>query len=207
MDTVHGQILQRIQQAGPGRVFTPKDFLDLASRDATDQVLSRLVQQATLHRIGRGLYYTPKRNDSLGIDVPPDLDEIAAALGRQTGSRVVPSGAVAANQLGLSTQVAAKPVYLTDGRARKVQVGHYTIHLKHAPPKDLPTGGRKTAMVIQALRFLGKDAVTDQAIRTIRKALSPEDRRNLFDDGKYTTDWLWEAVRRISNDKEKSVHG
>jgi len=207
MDALHGQILDRISQAGPGKVFTPKDFLDLASRDATDQALSRLVRRKTLRRLGRGLYYSPRRNDALGVDVPPDLDEIADAVGRQTGSRVVPSGAVAANRLGLSTQVPAKPVYLTDGRTREVRVGKYTLQIKHAPPKDLPAGNRKSALVFQALRFLGKDAVTDKVIDTVRSALTLDDRKLLLSDAKYATDWLCETVRKIASLREPVANG
>jgi hypothetical protein len=139
--------------------------------------------------------------------VPPDLDEIAAALGRQTGSRIVPSGAVAANQLGLSTQVPAKPVYFTDGRTRTVRVGQYTVQIKHALPKDLPAGTPKTALVIQALRFLGKDAITDQVIHAIQSVLSIDERKQLLDDAKYATDWLCQAVKRISLAKEHSTDG
>lgn len=207
MDTLQDQILKRIHQAGPGRVFTPKDFLDLVGRDATDQALSRLVRRGVLKRLARGLYYTPKHNPALGIDVPAELDEIAEALGRQTGSRVVPSGAVAANQLGLSTQVPAKPVYLSDGHSRKVQVGRYTIHIKHVPPKDLPGGDRKTAMVVQALRFLGRDAVNDQVIRTIRRALSADERKRLQQEAKYVTDWVCDVVRDIAQSEERPDRG
>lgn len=207
MKTDHQDIRDRIRLAGPGKVFTPKDFLDLASRDATDQALSRLVRHGVLQRLGRGLYYSPRRNDALGVDVPPDLDEIADAVGRQTGSRTAPSGAVAANRLGLSSQVPAKPVYLTDGRSRQVRVGKYTLQIKHAPPKDLPTGNRKSALIFQALRFLGKDAVTDQVISTIRAALTPDDRQQLLDDAKYATDWICEAARRIASNRESAAHG
>lgn len=203
----HLQIIDRIHQAGPGRVFTPKDFLDLVSRDATDQTLSRLVKQKTLQRLGRGLYYSPRRNDALGVDVPPDLDEIADAVGRQTGSRVAPSGAVAANRLGLSTQVPAKPVYLSDGRSRQVRVGKYTLQIKHVPPKELPTWNRKSVLVFQALRFLGKDAITDRVIKTIRSALTPDDRRQLLDDAKYTTGWICETVKRIASHRESDANG
>lgn len=36
MDTERNCILDRIRQARPARDFTPKDFLDTVSRDATD---------------------------------------------------------------------------------------------------------------------------------------------------------------------------
>ncbi len=74
-----------------------------------------------------GLYYFPRKNERMGIPLSPDTDEIAAALARQTGTRIAPSGATAANRLGLSTQVPAKAVYLTDGRTRRVRVGNMDL--------------------------------------------------------------------------------
>ena len=92
MRTIQDDILERIRGQGRGKVFTPKDFLDLGSRDAADQSLSRLVKGGEIQRLGRGLYHFPRMNERLGIALGPDLDEIAEALARQTGSRVVPSG-------------------------------------------------------------------------------------------------------------------
>src|SRR5580692_10942164 len=158
MNAIQDEIIDRIREKGRGKVFTPKDFLDLGSRDAADQSLSRLVKGGEIQRLGRGLYHYPRVNERLGIPLGPDLDEIAEALARQTGSRVVPSGAVAANRLGLSTQVPAKPVYLTDGRSRQVHVGNVVFEVKHVPPKELPVGCRTSAMVFQALRHLGQVA-------------------------------------------------
>lgn len=207
MDALHTQVLDRIRQADPGRVFTPKDFLDLASRDVTDQSLSRLVRSGTLRRLGRGLYTLPRRNESLGVEIPPDLDEVAEAIARQTASRIVPSGALAANRLGLSTQVPAKPLYLTDGRTRQVRVGKYLLQMKHVVPKELPVGSRKSALVFQALRYLGKDAVDDHVLSKLRAALSPEDRRQLVNDAKYATDWICQIARTIASPREPARHG
>ena len=207
MDSAQAQIHNRILQARPGAVFTPKDFLDLASRDAADQTLSRLVRQAKVRRLGRGLYYTPRHNETLGVDVPPDLDDVADAVARQTGSRVAPSGAVAANRLGLSTQVPVKPVYLSDGRTRQVAVGNYTLQIKHVSPKDLPVGSRTSALVLQALRFLGKDAIHDGTIGAIRSALSRDDRAQLLHDAQYATDWLREIARRVASESETVANG
>ncbi len=206
--TVQNTILARIRQQGRGKVFIPKDFLDLGSRDAADQSLSRLVRSGDIVRFGRGLYYYPRINRELGIPLGPDMDEIADALARQTGSRVVPSGAVAANRLGLSTQVPAKPVYLSDGRARRVKIGNTTIQIRHAAPKELPLGNRISAMVFQALRHLGQNAVDDKVIGQIRRALSPDQRQGLLLDARYTTEWIASAVRLIARaETERAEHG
>ena len=206
--TIQDAILARIHELGRGAVCIPKDFLDLGSRDATDQSLSRLVRNGDIVRLGRGLYYYPQINERLGIPLGPALDEIADAIARQTGSRLVPSGAVAANRLGLSTQVPAKPVYLSDGRTRQVKVGNTTIQIRHAVPKELPVGSRTSAMVFQALRHLGKAAVDDKVVGQIRRALSPNQRRDLLQDARYTTDWIASVARRIAGQDNKATgHG
>lgn len=207
MSTIQDDILDRIRSQGRGKVFTPKDFLDLGSRDAADQSLSRLVKGGEIQRLGRGLYHYPRVNERLGIPLAPDLDEIAEALARQTGSRVVPSGAVAANRLGLSTQVPANPVYLSDGRTRQVRIGSTTIQIRHAAPKELPVGSRSSAMVFQALRHLGQAAVDDQVIARLRRALSPKQREELLQDARYTTDWIAAVVRQVVQDEKELSHG
>ncbi|MEI7855193.1 MAG: DUF6088 family protein [Planctomycetota bacterium] len=207
MDTsMQDKIVERLRRQGQGKVFTPKDFLDLGSRESVDQALSRLAKAETVQRLGRGLYCYPKINKRLGIIISPDVDEIASALARQTGSRIAPSGAMAANRLGLSTQVPAKPVYLTDGRSRKVRIGNFLIVVKHVAPKELPVGNQISATVLQALRYLGKEAIDSTVINRIRKALLPKYRSKLLLDSKYTTDWIADAVRKIAGDQVKAIN-
>jgi hypothetical protein len=201
MSTIQDDILDRIRAHDRGKVFTPKDFLDLGSRDAADQSLSRLVKSGEIQRLGRGLYHYPRVNERLGIPIGPDPDEIAEALGRQTGSRVLPSGAVAANRLGLSTQVPAKPVYLTDGRTRQVRIGDTVLQIRHAAPKELAATSRTSAMVFQALRHLGRAAVDGQVIARLRRALSSDQRHELLRDARYTTDWIAAVVREVAQDR------
>lgn len=205
MLTIQDQILDRIRSTGRGKVFISKDFLDLGSREAIDQALSRLARGGEIQRLGRGLYHFPARNERLGIALSPDTDEIAEALARQTGCRIAPSGAMAANRLGLSTQVPAKPVYLTDGRTRQVRVGNLVFAMKHAPPKELPLGSRISAMVFQALRHLGRSAIDNQAISRLRRTLSPQQKEQLLRDARYTTDWIADVVRQIAAEKPETI--
>lgn len=201
MSAVQDQILARIHERGRGRVFIPKDFLDLGSRDAADQALSRLARLGAIQRLGRGLYLYPRR----GTTSEADPDEIAAALGRQTGSQVVPSGAMAASRLGLTRQVPDVPLYLTDGRTRRVAISGSVFQLRHAAPKDLPAASRTSSMVFQALRYLGKESVDGRVIERIRKSLTEQQREELLRDAGYTTDWISAAVRQIARDEAGAV--
>jgi len=198
LHAIKTQILARVRGKGAGAVVTPKDFLDVARRDAVDQALTRLVRQGALQRIGRGLYHRAQTNRRLGIPVPPDPDIVAQAIGRQTGNRVVPSAAVIANRLGLSTQVPAKPVYLTDGRSRSVRVGNQTFRLKHVAAKRLPDKDDAASLAIQAIMALGRASLDDEAVRTLQRQLSPAQRMNLVREARYADAWVAEAARRIA---------
>lgn len=196
---VASRIRDILRRSGRGKVFTSKDFLRFGRRDAVDQALSRLTQIGDIRRIGRGLYYYPRVNKRLGINAPPDADDIARALARQTGSRIVPSGAVAANRLGLTTQVPARLVYLTDGPSRDVKVFDLWFKIKRVAPKDFPKGSPTSAAVFQALRHVGQDAITDDTIMRLQRILPKQIRHRLLDDARYATGWLYEVAQKLSN--------
>lgn len=186
-----------MRKLGTGKIHASKDFLDLGSRAAVDQALSRLAGRKTIRRLGGGLYYIPRINPALGIELAPDMDAVAQAIARKTGSRIVPSGAVAANWLGLSTQVPAKPVYLTDGKSRSIRAGNTVFTMKHVSPRDLPLGSPTSAMVFQALRHIGEGSINEGVITHLRKRLTAEDRRKLLKDLLYVTGWISGAARKV----------
>jgi hypothetical protein len=185
MKTAHDQIRQRIQKAPPHAVFVPMDFLDLASRATVDQTLSRMVRAGTLQRLARGLYHTPRVNATLGIAVPPDPDQIAQAIGRQTNSRVVASDAVVANQMGLTTHVPAQPVYLTDGRSRKVAIGKRVFQFRHVSPKRLPQGDPAIAHAMQIVHYAIDNNLADKVLSLLAGMLSRQQQLVLLRRSKY----------------------
>jgi len=134
-----------------------RDLLDLGTRPAVDQALSRLVQQGIIRRVRRGLYDLPRMGRLLKQPVVASPDELVHAWAKNNGLRVVPSGAYAANLLGLSTQVPAKIVYYTNGRTQTLQLGPYTIRLLNRGPKTMDVRGRVAPLVLQALRYLGSN--------------------------------------------------
>ena len=201
MSAVQDQILARIRAGGRGHVFILKDFLDLGSRDVADQALSRLARLGAIQRLGRGLYLYPSR----GNTSEADPDEIGEALGRQTGSQVVPSGAMAASRLGLAPQSPAVPLHLTDGRTRRVTIAGSVFQLRRAAPKDLPAASQTSSMVFQALRYLGKESVDGCVIERIRNSLIEQQREELLRDAGYATDWISATVRQIAREEAGEV--
>lgn len=200
METGTEQIVGKIRGLGEGAVFTPKDFLDLASRGLIDVTLRRLVKEGMIRKLARGLYDYPKVSPLLKGPLSPDIDSIARALARRFRWRIVPSGAHAANLLGLSTQVPAKAVYLTDGPRKVMKMGTRELVFKTSRPRDMGgTDDPASAVVIQALKHLGKDAVTEDTVRELRNRLPQSARQNLLRDARYASDWIYEVARDVAN--------
>jgi len=174
-------------------VFTPADFLDLGSRANVDQTLSRLVARDHLRKLSRGLYDYPRLSARLG-PLSPAPDQVAKALAANAALQT--SGSIAANQLGLTTQVAAKPVYLTDGPSRVAKIGRQTVTLKHV--RRLPAAGKPAGDVYQALRWLGRDGVTPDVMRKLKTRLSSSTKRDLTKIANQAPDWLRTTLHDVA---------
>jgi len=195
---VDAAIRARLEQAKPGQVFTPGDFVSLGGRAAVDKVLSRLAANGTIRRIARGLYDVPRTHALLG-PLLPAADDIARALADKGSLRLQPSGAYAANLLGLTEQVPMKLAFLTDGASRVVQVGSQSILLKHTTPRNMATAGRISGLVIQALRHLKQANIDALVVSRLRARLTAQDKAVLLEDAPLAPAWIGEIMREIAS--------
>ncbi len=190
-------ILRRIHSRKRGWVFTPDSFTDLGTRQAIDLALMGHRKTGLIRKLARGLYDYPKIDPQLG-PLQPSTDDIAKALAGRDAARLQPSGAYAANLLGLSTQVPMKVVYLTDGRARTVKVGKREIVLKRTTPRNMATAGSSSGSVIQALRHLGRKNVDQQVIAQLDRRLDDDVRKQLMKDIWYAPAWIADIIRILA---------
>jgi hypothetical protein len=197
VQSTHRKVLRRVFGKGRGSILIPSHFADLGTRKAVDWALARLVDQHVLHQLTRGIYYYPKTHPDLGV-LAPDPDAIAKAVAGKFGTRLQPSGAYAANLLGLSTQVPAKIVYLTDGRAKTIRIAKQIIQLKHTTPKNMATAGRVSGLVIQAFKNLGKQHIDAARVSHLQKQLSPKDKAQLLKDIRWAPAWMHPIFRQIA---------
>lgn len=113
-----------------------------------NKTLERLVDKGELLRVARGIYTRPQISKLLDSALTPSIETIAKAIARRDRARIVPTGVYALHVLGLSTQIPMNVVYLTDGAARKVQIGKQTILFKKTAPKNLAAIGEISGLVI-----------------------------------------------------------
>ncbi|MBT3379182.1 MAG: hypothetical protein HN742_36625 [Lentisphaerae bacterium] len=205
MQSVYNKIHNRIKGSGRGSVFTNKDFLDLGARASVDVALASLVHDGVLRRVTRGIYDYPQASALLGGVLAPAPDKVAKAVARKSSARIQPNGAWAANMLGLSTQVPAKIVYLTDNRNRDISIGRTVIQFRRSE-KLLP-GSELTVLLICALRHLGKTGTREADLESLRGRLSAKNRTTILREARYAEGWVYETLRRLCRPEEGEANG
>ena len=135
-DPIEAKALRTIKRAGRGWAFSQRDLVRLGSREAIDKALQRLSLKSTTRRVIRGIYDYPRFSKLLDQELSPDTDQVAQALARKFGWRIQPSGPAAQNIIGLSAQVPARIVYLSDGPERSYQIGKTSLIFEHTALKE-----------------------------------------------------------------------
>ncbi|MHB1426660.1 MAG: DUF6088 family protein [Gemmataceae bacterium] len=197
--SVDSLILARIHGWGRGSVFVPSDFLNLGSREAVDLALHRLVRKGTIRRLARGVYDFPKEHSVLGL-LAPSADAVARALAGRDRTRLQPAGAYAANLLGLSEQVPAKTVFLTDGPSRTVKIGPTTIQLRRTTPRNMEAAGRLSGLLMQALRELGEEHITPERREHLKRTIPADKRQELLKDLRLAPAWMHPIFRELAQE-------
>ncbi|MFZ0564826.1 MAG: DUF6088 family protein [Chlamydiales bacterium] len=198
-NSIDQQILNAITALGHGVVFVPTDFLSLGSRQTVDIVLHRLVRKGTIRRLARGIYDFPMEHPKLG-KLLPSPEKIAEALVGRDCTRIQPTGAYAANILGLSEQVPAKVVFLTDGPSRTVKIGSTTIQLRRTTPRNMAMAGRLSGLLVQAFRELGKENITPERLKHLKRTIPLDARQGLLKDIRFTPEWMHSIFKELAEE-------
>jgi len=189
-------IRRKIHAKHRGWVFTPQAFTGIGPRTAVDQALSRLRRKGEIRRLAQGLYEFPRVHPHIGI-LSPSPEAIAEALAKKTQTQIMMSGAQAANLLGLSTQVPAHNIFLTNGRSRTIQVGNQKIVLKHVAPSKMLGAGTEAGLVIQALRSLGIFNIGEAPLASMSEKLPGSVKAKIKRLTPAAPGWLQPTLRQV----------
>jgi predicted transcriptional regulator of viral defense system len=190
-------IRDRINRSDIGTVYVAVDFVDISDKTSVNAYLARLVDEGLIRRVLRGVYDKPEYNDFLEEYVAPSPDKVANALARNFGWSIVPCGDTALNLLGLSTQVPAAWVYVSDGTYKEYTYDNTTIQFKRTTNKEVSKLSYKTALTVQALKALGKDKIDDVVISRLSKLLTAEEKKTMLEEAKAATSWIYEYIKQI----------
>ena len=195
------QILNKVKKAKRGTLFFAENFISTGDNEAVRKALQRLTDSGALKRVTTGMYVRPEKDPVLGF-VLPGVEDIANALAKRDKARIVPTGVYALNRIGLSTQVPLNVVYLTDGTARKIIIGKQIITFKKTSPKNLAAIGDISKLVIQALRTIGKDKITEEEKKKILTLLKKEKINHFEHDLRLAPVWIRQIMKEAINNKK-----
>ena len=120
----------------------------------------------------------PRSHPIIG-QTAPDIMATVRALMDGSHAQWQFTGAYAANALGLSDQVPAKIVILTDGVPRKVALDKLTLSFRRASPRNMLGAGRRVGLVIQALRYLQGSPVMAKHMAKLKRDLDTDTKKDL----------------------------
>lgn len=195
MDAEHHNITlrERIEALPEDSVLFRSDFPEYHS-EFVGGMLAELTQEGLLVKLAQGIYAKPRRS-RFGL-VLPTVDKIVQAIAARDNAEILPSGMTALNVLGLSTQVPMKYSYLTTGSERTIRLENLEIKLKRGVPKNFCYKTKLIALLVQALKALKEQNVTQEEIQTIRSLISKEpDRSALAKDIDLMPIWMKKIVK------------
>ena len=196
-ETIMVQIQKLISLKKPGAVFTARDFQAIADSPTIRQILRRLTENGTIRRIARGVYDKPVFSTFLNEYEAADIYQTAKIIARSNNWTIAPSGNIALNMLGLSTQVSASWTFVSDGPYRKYTIGTSTIEFKHRANREITGISEKSLLIIQALKALGKERITDNHLAKIQKQLTEDEKTMLLLESRNASVWIVQAIKRI----------
>ena len=188
-ENIEIQILKKIKKARRGSLFFIDSFANIANAKSINKALERLTISGELCRVANGIYVRPVIDKFLGI-ILPDIDTIAIAIAKRERARIIPTGSYALYKLGLTSQVPLNIVYYSDTSSRKIKIGKQTITFKKASSKNLSAIGDISKLIIQALRSIGQDKVSDHELLTIKELMKKEKPFRLQHDLNLAPVWI-----------------
>lgn len=181
-------IKERVSSAKNGTLFFNNSFPEYDD-EYVGKILSDLVKSGELHHLSRGVYLKTEQT-RFGLVYPP-VSEIASAIAERDKAQILPTGATALNLLGLSTQMPMNPVFLTSGSARTITIDGRTITFKRAVPKNFAVKGEKRSLIVQALKHIGENNITEEDRLTIGNLIRRDtDTDNLSEDLQMMPSWI-----------------
>ena len=194
MNAVVNKVNSRISHSKYGEVFFASSFPDYDVEYIT-KLLAMFEKEGIICRISKGVY-VKARNTQFGV-LYPSVFELVTEIAKRDKAEIIPVGTTAANQLGLSTQVAMKPSFLTTGSSRTLVVGSRTVTLKHGAPRNFAFKTPLIRDLVQALRSIGEKNLTQEHEVQIDKLLAEQTDKNALEhDLLLTPVWMRKVIKR-----------
>ena len=197
MKTVKDKILAKIKRAPKGTLFSLGDFHNMGSYRATKNAVLELIKEEKLIKVFNGIYQKPNYSEFLKTNISASPMEIAEKYAQKHQWEIAPAGVMALNLLGLDTQVPNTYNYISDGPSREIILQNgKRVQFRHVQEKDTKMN-RVSSLVIEALKHIGKDNITDTDLTKIRSKIDEKQMKQLVMDSAIARVWIREIIKRM----------
>ena len=201
MNSITKQI-ENIMSENQGKIFSINDFYNIGTKNTIKSVLYRLNEENKIKRLMDRLYIKPKYSNILKEYSYPDASEVAQKLADKFSWTIAPAGDTALNYTGLSTQVPNEYIYISDGAYREYLYRNKKIIFKHTTNRNITSYSKELAILIQAVKALGKDNISEEHIKKL-EVFAKNIEEDLKEDTLKLPFWIQEVLAKIQEIKHE----
>ena len=199
-NSVVNNVKRLIIRRGRATYWFVDDFVTCGNYASVKKALQQLTNEHILLRICNGVYYYPKIDRELGLGVLlPSKESTALAIAKHAGLKVVPTGAFALNALGLTTQMQTVLAFLTNGRARQINLGEgrYIQFFHSSSQRLFDYKSYRMILIIQAMTELGEAGITEEVRSKLKEQLALVSEHDFIHDIKLAPIWAQTILREL----------
>ncbi len=200
VESIASQIEKLIESKKQGVFIFSSDFVDIATPENVTKVLQRMMKAGKIIRVCQGVYYYPRIDTKYGLGViKPTTTEIALAIAKRDGVDIFPTGSYALHALGLSTQVPANAVFITNGSPRKINIGRKKdILFKHSDnAHNFEYKSKEMQLVVAALKEIGKGLATEEELTIIKEIVDRVPENQFKHDLALAPNWIIKLIKTL----------
>ena len=193
-NTVEYKVRRTLTRVRYGTVLFTSSFPQFDLEYVT-KLLAQFEKEGLITRIAKGIYVKAKKT-RFGV-VYPSAFELVTEIAKRDKAKIIPTGETAANRLGFSTQIPMNTCFLTSGSSRTLSLGNRTVTLTHGAPKNFAYKGKLMPELVQALRSLGENNITEAVEKRVAQLLNETPEATTIEhDLLLTPVWIRQIIKR-----------
>lgn len=179
-----------------GKIYAISDFYNLGTQNTVKSAFYRLSVEGKITRLIDGLYTMPIYSELLQEYTFPDIKEVAKKIAEKFSWTIAPTGNITLNYTGLATQMTNEYIYISDGPYREYWYQNQKIIFKHTSSRNITSYSLGMAIMIQAIKALGKDNITRMNIERLA-FFAKKTKLDVNQDTSRLPIWIKNVIERV----------
>lgn len=193
------------REKGP-KIFSINDFFGIANPNTIRANLMRLSNEGKIVKLMDGFYAIPEYSQLLKMDVYPNAQDFAKKIADKFGWTIVPTDEAALNALGFSTQIPNQIIFASNGPYRKYDYNGTEIIFKNTSLKYITNMSINTALMVQAMKVIGKDSFREKEMNILKKFYSKNMNKNIMNEISNIPVWMQSKIIEMLGSYNEKIY-